>query len=66
VHVRPFGKRGRIARAANQAEDRLRENPDAGVLNTDGVHLPGRYLDCDLLRAFYQVYQIEQKVIIIG
>ena len=52
----PVGKRERIAIAVNDAEDRPRENPEAGSLITDGVHPPVRYLDCDILRVFYQVY----------
>jgi hypothetical protein len=57
----PVGKRQRVALAANDAEDRLRENPEAGALITDGVDPPVRYLDCDVLRVFYQVYNLRRR-----
>jgi hypothetical protein len=62
----PLGKRERIAVAANDAEDSLRENSEAGTLITDGVHPPVRYLDCDVLRVFYQAFESQRKIIIIG
>jgi hypothetical protein len=62
----PIGMRERIALAANDAEGSLRDRPEAGTLITDGVHPPVRYLDCDVLRVFYQIYESENKIIIIG
>ena len=62
----PVGKRERITVAANDAEVRLRENPEAGSLIIDGVHPPVRYLDRDVLRVFYQIYESEKKIILIG
>ncbi len=62
----PAGKREHIARAALDAEDRLRMNPESGNLITDGVHPPVRYLDWVVLRVFYQIFESEQTIIIIG
>jgi hypothetical protein len=62
----PPGMRGRITVAANDAENCLRENPEAGSLITDGVYPPVRYLDRDVLRVFHQIYVSERKIIIIG
>jgi ParE toxin of type II toxin-antitoxin system, parDE len=62
----PVGKRERITVAANDAEVRLLENPEAGSLITDGVHPAVRYLDCDVLRVFYQIYESEKRIIIVG
>ena len=41
-------------------------NPEAGSLITDGVHPPVRYLDCDVLRVFHQIFESEKIIIIIG
>jgi len=62
----PPGTRERITIAANDVEDRLRENPEAGSLITDGVHPPVRFLDCDILRVFYQLFESEELIMIIG
>lgn len=61
-----LGMRKRITIAAKVAEDCLRQNPEAGSLITNGVHPPVRYPDRDVLRVFYQIYESENKIIIIG
>jgi hypothetical protein len=62
----PVGERERIGASENDAEDRLKVDPDAGILITNGVHPPVRYLDAGLLRTFYQYHESHKKIIIIG
>jgi hypothetical protein len=60
------GERQRITDAAFKAELILLEFPEAGIAITNGVNPPVRYLDRDILRVFYQVFEAHDKIIIIG
>lgn len=60
------GKRQRITDAAFEVEDYLKEHAEAGSLITNGVHPPVRYVDWDILRVFYQIFESDDKIIIIG
>ncbi|MFI5460045.1 MAG: hypothetical protein ACHRXM_31895 [Isosphaerales bacterium] len=60
------GDRQRITDAAFEVEDYLKANPYKGTVITNGVLWPVRYVDWDILRIFYQVFESEDKIIIIG
>ena len=62
----PTGERDRITRAEEEAENHLRYDPKGGTLITDGVYPPVRILDWDVLRLYYQLYELENKIIIRG
>jgi hypothetical protein len=55
----------RITDAAFDVEEILQENPLAGAPNTNGVSPPVRYLDWDILRVFYQIYEARDTIVII-
>ena len=60
------GERRRITDAAFTVEPILLEFPEAGIAITNGVDPPVRYLDCDVLRVFYQIFDDQETIIIIG
>jgi hypothetical protein len=44
----------------------LLDNPHAGIPITNGVTPVVRYLDLDILRAYHQIFESDEKIIIIG
>jgi hypothetical protein len=60
------GDRQRITVAAQKVEECLLDNPQAGIPITNGVTPVVRYLDLDILRAYHQIFESDEKLIIIG
>jgi hypothetical protein len=60
------GERQRITDAAFKVEALLLDRPEDGIAITNGINPPVRYLDCDPLRVFYQIFEPHQKIIVIG